>query len=363
MVRGSERAFRELVRAQSVHLCYLPMIQAAKLVAGEPYEHSLIDVDGEESPVVAQLAGRDADELVAAGRLIQDKVAAIDLNLGCPQICAKRGRYGAFLLEEPDLVVSIVRAMSSALTCPVWCKIRLLETPEATLVFAKQLEEAGCSLLAIHARTRAQLGEGPVDLDTLHAVADALEIPVVANGGFANKTAADKLLDSTPVSAVMFASELLANPRLLTDETPMDDALAVRRAEEYLEYALRYPVPDHRHLEVHLRHILRRTVKNRPELIRWWSLLSRPWMKSPWQYLCMLALMAQARGLPAMDLGARFPDRTPLRTMPELRRPELVANPKNAKVNLKSTMPQNDTSTVLHDDKPNGDTAASAQDT
>ena len=32
--------------------------------------------------------------------MIEDKVDGIDLNLGCPQECAKRGNYGAFLLDD-----------------------------------------------------------------------------------------------------------------------------------------------------------------------------------------------------------------------------------------------------------------------
>lgn len=325
MVRGSERAFRELVRRYGVDLCYLPMIPADKLVRGEPYEVSLLDVKDEKSPVVAQLAGRDAKTLVAAGRLIQDKVAAIDLNLGCPQTCAERGRYGAFLLDEPDLVIEIVRVMASSLECPIWCKIRLLESHQATVEFARRLEDAGCSLLAVHARTRAQKGQGPTDVETVCQIADALEIPVVANGGFASKVEADALLQRSKISGIMFASELLANPRLLLDENnKISDEYAIELAEEYLHYSMRFPVPDFRHLEVHLRWILRSTLKDRPELLRWWTIISRPWMETPWQYLCMLVLMAEARGLPAPDLHTNFPGKTLLTSMRELRRPELV---------------------------------------
>ncbi|KAL8431001.1 hypothetical protein ACSSS7_005554 [Eimeria intestinalis] len=49
--------------------------------------------------------------MVAAGRLVEDTVAAVDINLGCPQGIARRGYYGAYLLEEPDLIVSMVSAM------------------------------------------------------------------------------------------------------------------------------------------------------------------------------------------------------------------------------------------------------------
>ena len=59
----------------------------------------------EGRPLLAQLCGDDKDALLDCASVCQHYVDGIDLNLGCPQGIAKRGHYGAFLLEEPDLVV------------------------------------------------------------------------------------------------------------------------------------------------------------------------------------------------------------------------------------------------------------------
>ena len=75
-----------------------------------------------------QFCGNDARILQKAAELVQHQCDAIDLNLGCPQGIAKRGNYGAFLLEQVDVVEEIVRHLSSTLTIPVTCKIRALKT-------------------------------------------------------------------------------------------------------------------------------------------------------------------------------------------------------------------------------------------
>ena len=64
----------------------------------------------------------DPDTLLRAARLIEDRCDAVDLNLGCPQRIARRGKYGAFLMDDLDLVERIVRTLAEGLTVPVTCK-------------------------------------------------------------------------------------------------------------------------------------------------------------------------------------------------------------------------------------------------
>jgi hypothetical protein len=62
-----------------------------------------------------QFCGNDPQTLLAAARAVEDKCDAVDLNLGCPQGIARKGRYGAYLLEEQDVVLEIVRTLSAGL--------------------------------------------------------------------------------------------------------------------------------------------------------------------------------------------------------------------------------------------------------
>jgi tRNA-dihydrouridine synthase 1 len=98
MVGCSDLAFRMLCRKYGADLCYTEMLDASRLITDPAYAASVFwsqllppGSDDADRPLIAQLSGRDPDTLVAAARLIEARVDAIDLNLGCPQAKAKEG--------------------------------------------------------------------------------------------------------------------------------------------------------------------------------------------------------------------------------------------------------------------------------
>ena len=42
---------------------------------------------------MVQFSGNNASMLIAAAKLVGDKIDAVDLNLGCPENIAKKGNY------------------------------------------------------------------------------------------------------------------------------------------------------------------------------------------------------------------------------------------------------------------------------
>ena len=120
MVEQSELPFRMLAREYGADLCYSPMVHA-RLYAehNEEGRARMFETAPEDRPLVVQFCGHDPAVLLAAARAVQHKCDAVDLNLGCPQGIARKGRYGAFLLEEQDTCVEIVRTLSQGLTIPV----------------------------------------------------------------------------------------------------------------------------------------------------------------------------------------------------------------------------------------------------
>ena len=128
MVDQSELAFRMLCRELGVGLCYTPMMHARLMTEVPSYRKLHFDAGGpEDRPLFGQLAGHDPQVVLSAARHVEDRVSAVDLNFGCPQAIARKGRYGAFLLEEPGLAVELVETLASGLSVPVTAKARRLQ--------------------------------------------------------------------------------------------------------------------------------------------------------------------------------------------------------------------------------------------
>ena len=138
MVLQSELAFRMMVRRHGSTLCYSPMIPVeaflrlpadgppvAPSTGGPATQAAYFTTCGADRPLLAQFGGNDAGQMLAAALLIQRHVDGVDINLGCPQACACKGGYGAFLMDHPDRVRGIVETLVAGLDVPVTAKIRV----------------------------------------------------------------------------------------------------------------------------------------------------------------------------------------------------------------------------------------------
>lgn len=105
-------------------------------------------------------------------RYVEDHCDAIDINLGCPQGIAKRGRYGAFLMDEVDLLKDIVSTLSKECKVPITCKTRIYKDYNKTIELLEALVQSGASLLTIHGRTREEKGQfvGKADWDMIKRI-------------------------------------------------------------------------------------------------------------------------------------------------------------------------------------------------
>lgn len=217
---------------QSSLLAYTPMFHA-RLFAQEasyrrthfqstkPDESTEPWLDGNpklDRPLFVQFCANDPEHLLSAAKHVAPHCDAVDLNLGCPQGIARKGHYGSFLQEDQDLIYRLINKLHKELDVPVTAKIRVLETKEKTLEYAKNVLSAGASILTVHGRRREQKGHltGVADWSFIRYLRDNLppETVMFANGNILQGDDVQKCIDATGVDGVMSAEGNLSDPAI-----------------------------------------------------------------------------------------------------------------------------------------------------
>lgn len=138
------------------------------------------------TPMVVQLLGSDPQWMAAnAARAATLSPHGVDLNFGCPAKTVNRHGGGAMLLGDPALLYRIVAAVRAAVpaTVPVTAKMRLGISDTALAIdCARALAEGGAASLVVHGRTKDHGYRPPAHWDWIARIADAVPVPVVANG-------------------------------------------------------------------------------------------------------------------------------------------------------------------------------------
>jgi len=178
----------------------------------------------DEHPIGAQIVGVEPASMAKAAR---DLVAAgydlIDINLACPAPkVLHRGRGGA-LLNDPDKVIEILKAVREAVACPVLMKLRIglshsAESVEKFWEIVTRSIEQGVDALVIHGRTVAERYRGKADWQLPAAVKrhfpDAI---IVGSGDIFDAAATVELMEDTGLDGFIVARGAVGNPWIFRD--------------------------------------------------------------------------------------------------------------------------------------------------
>lgn len=258
MVDQSELAWRILSRRYGADLCYTPMFHARLFATDEKYRKNMWSEfdgqDGLDRPLIVQFCANDPDYLLEAAKKVQDKCDAVDLNLGCPQGIARKGNYGAFLMDDWDLVHKLIRNLHDNLSIPVTAKIRVYDDWEKSLKYAKMVLDAGAQFITIHGRTRDMKGQltGLANWEILRYLRDNLPKDQVffANGNIIYPNDLQRCTEAVNCDAVMSAEGNLYNPGVFwtkTDDIDMQFPRVDKLLREYFEIVKQYPTDANKH--------------------------------------------------------------------------------------------------------------------
>jgi tRNA-dihydrouridine synthase B len=220
MAGVTEAPFRGICKRMGAGLTYTEMVGVKGLHYNPDARVSkaLLTLSDEETPCGVQIYGSDAEMMAVQARGIVERyeadVALIDINMGCPVSKVVARGEGSALMRTPALAAAIVERVAETCGVPVTVKFRKgWDGTEVNAVeFARALEDAGASALAVHGRTRDQFYRGSADWDVIASVKAAVTIPVIGSGDIFSASDAKAMLEQTGVDAVMVARGAQGNP-------------------------------------------------------------------------------------------------------------------------------------------------------
>jgi len=158
-----------------------------------------------------QLFGNDSKKFVIAAKKIGNEADIIDVNFGCPSASVTGNDSGSALLKDPKNVGTIIEKLVKNIDKPITAKIRLGYSKQSYNEIAKEIEDAGANLIAVHGRTAKQKYSGKANWDAIKEVYENSKIPIIGNGDINIEEDIDKYLGSH-ADALMIGRAAIGNP-------------------------------------------------------------------------------------------------------------------------------------------------------
>ena len=250
----SDGVHRYMCHREGAGLSYTEMVSAKGLYYKSPGTEDLLRILGKEGPVGIQLFGSEPEMIDFAVRKLADYPNVLfDINMGCPVPKVYKNGEGSALLKDKNLAAKIVEAAVKASNetskKPITVKMRLASAEgqskkkpsevdpcdlQKSIEFAKALESAGASAIAVHGRTREQYYSGQSDWDAIREIKSAVSIPIIGNGDVRSRADADKMRKLTGCDLVMIGRASMGNPWVFSCGKPKDpNAISDMLAEHF----------------------------------------------------------------------------------------------------------------------------------
>ena len=255
--------------SKNVHL-YTEMIVANAIIRGN--RNKLLSFKNIKNPVVLQIGGSNPNELAEACKISEDYgYKEINLNLGCPSKKVQKNKFGACLMQEPNLVGRCIEAMVNATKLPVTIKTRIgyneIENFDFLKSFIKTTKDAGSKKFIIHARKallkklspKENLNIPPLKYEFVYKLKEYFnDDEIIINGGI--KTIDEIKNHLSKVDGAMIGRAIYHSPYFLADiERDIFNNKNIPTRSEVMEKLIPY-IQEEVSKGVQINHIMRHTV-------------------------------------------------------------------------------------------------------
>ncbi len=163
-----------------------------------------------------QLFGHNPDTFIQSAKKLEGIADIIDVNFGCPSPSVNSNNSGAILLKDPKNVGKIIEKLVKHSSQPITAKIRLGYKSSTYKEVAKEIEDAGAQLIAVHGRTAQQKYSGLANWDAIKEIYENSNIPIIGNGDIKSTTDIDNYLKSH-CDALMIGRAAIGNPLIFEE--------------------------------------------------------------------------------------------------------------------------------------------------
>jgi tRNA-dihydrouridine synthase A len=233
-------------------ILFTEMIPSNAIIYGN--KKKLLEYNQKEHPIILQVGGSNPKEVSKCALIAKNQFNydGININVGCPSRKVENGKFGACLMNEPEIVGKCIKEIKKTTNIPVSVKCRIGLGEKQNYFFLKKfissVSKYGCEHFFIHARNAILSKFNPKKNRTIPSLnyefvyrikKDFPNLEIVINGGIDNISSIKHHLEF--VDGVMIGREIYKNPFFLKQiEVEIFNNKSIKTRKKVLEKLIPY---------------------------------------------------------------------------------------------------------------------------